>query len=210
MLRFTYIGCLIKNISSGHVGTAAVFTILLESHSTHQYAFWRSWQPTTSSYLFRGFPLSYSEFSVGTETPRWTTSFSCMSPTLTSKFQRKSIPPKTQPSNYEIQNSAIMLNFFHLPLSHNIHFPMTALLSLPNFLPHPSPTLAEGRAGTGWNSLGMYCFLPYRVINVWALIITEAFFFLPILSCFLLFSKFFEGTKCYKCTCYLEMRNLKT
>ena len=53
----------------------------------------------------------------------------------------------------------------------------------------------------------MYCFRPYCLINVWALTITQAFLFLPFLTYFLLFSTFFEGTMCYKCTCYLGMLN---
>jgi hypothetical protein len=39
MLRYTYIGSLVKNISTTHIGTAAIFRILLEPHSTQQYAF---------------------------------------------------------------------------------------------------------------------------------------------------------------------------
>ena len=58
VLRYTYIGSLVKNIPTTHVGTVAVFRILLERRSTQQYTFWKSWQPTNSNYLLLGFRLS--------------------------------------------------------------------------------------------------------------------------------------------------------
>jgi hypothetical protein len=105
--------------------------ILLERHSTQQHAFWRSWQPTNSSYLFRVFSAVLERILCPYRNSTLHHIFLMHVYNITSKFQRKCIPSKTQSSNYEIQNSAIILNFFPLPHSRNIHFPMTVFLPFP-------------------------------------------------------------------------------